>query len=39
MDFAEQKWSGKRIVITVVAASGKNWPKEKQKYHIILNWI
>lgn len=31
--FCKQKWSGKRTLVTVVAAySGKNWPmKNKQK--------
>lgn len=29
--FCKQKWSGKRIVVTVVAYSGKNWPMENKK--------
>lgn len=39
MDFASRSGLVKRIIITVVAEySGKNWPKENKKNHIILNY-
>lgn len=39
--FCKQKWSGKIIIVTVVAAYSGNWPMEniKKTHHIILNCI